>query len=212
MSPTSLTSVTIYYAPMTRASRVLWALEELGVPYEKVKLDLAKGEHKKPEYLALNPNGTVPTLVVDGVSVMESSAQIMFLAETFGVTKKLWPAEGTTARAEALGWMVWMTETLGGALMRYAMNTSERVPAEERNALVAKKAHAELLNAVGMLEKRLAKNDWLLGNDFTLLDTGCGGLVFATRFLGVDLSAYPKALAWMQRATSRPAYQTAQSL
>jgi glutathione S-transferase len=203
--------LTIYYAPMTRASRVLFALEELGVPYEKVKLDLEKGEHKKPEYLAINPNGTVPTLVVDGTPMMESAAQLMFLAETFGVAKKLWPAEGTVARAEAMGWFVWLGETLGGALMRYGMNSSPRVPEAERNALVAKKAHADLLSCVTILEKRLEKHDYLLGPEFTLLDTGIGAIVFATRFLGVDLSSHPRALAWMERVSSRPAYKKAQS-
>lgn len=203
--------LTLYYAPQTRASRVIWALEELGVPHEKVKLDLSKGEHKKPEYLALNPNATVPTLVVDGTPMMESIAQVLFLAEKYGVAKKLWPAEGTTARAEALGWMVWSAETMGGALMRYAMNTSERMPAELRNAGSAKAGLDEFTRCVGMLEKRLATQDYLLGAEFTLLDLAVGAITFAKGFFGYDITPYPRVAAWVERVTKRPAFQKSQT-
>ena len=202
--------LTLYYAPQTRASRVLWALEELGVPYERVKLDLSKGEHKKPDYLALNPNGTVPTLVVDGTPMMESMAQVIFLAEKYGVAKKLWPAEGTPARAEALGWLIWSAETAGGALMRYAMNTSERVAAELRNAAAGKAGLDDFTKYVGILEKHLEKRDHLLGAEFTLVDLAVGPVVFAKGFFGFDLAPYPRVAAWSERVTSRPAYKTAQ--
>jgi hypothetical protein len=60
-------TMTFYYAPMSSATRVHWAIEELGVPYEKVKLDLKAGEHKTPEFLKLNPNGTITALSAGGL-------------------------------------------------------------------------------------------------------------------------------------------------
>ena len=60
-------SLTFYYSPQSSASPVHWTLEELGIPYEKVKIDLKENQQKKPEYLKLNPNGRVPLLVHDGV-------------------------------------------------------------------------------------------------------------------------------------------------
>ena len=94
-------SLVVHYAPMTSATRVLWALEELGVPYEKVRLDLAAGDQRKPEYLALNPNGKVPLLVHDGEPIFESLAILLHLGETFGVVRGLDPPPGA-ARARAL--------------------------------------------------------------------------------------------------------------
>ena len=87
-------SLTFYYTPMSSATRVHWALEELGVPYEKVKMDLAAGDQRKPEYLALNPNGKVPLLVGDGTPIFESLAILLHLGETYGVEKGLFPAPG----------------------------------------------------------------------------------------------------------------------
>src|SRR5262245_11968243 len=93
-----------YYAPMSSASPTHWILEELGVPYEKVKVDLQGGESKKPEFLKINPNGKVPTLVHDGTVIFESVAIAIHLGETFGVERKLFPAPGLQ-RAEAIKWL-----------------------------------------------------------------------------------------------------------
>ena len=105
-------SITFYYAPATSATRVHWALEELGISYQKVRLDLAKGEQKSPEFLELNPNGKVPALVDDGTPMFESLAIIIHLGEKYGVAKSLWPAPGSAQSAEALMWAVWGTVTV----------------------------------------------------------------------------------------------------
>src|SRR5262245_24640277 len=107
--------LTFYYTPMTSATRGHWAVEELGVPYEKVRIDLAAGEQRKPEYLALNPNGKVPLLVADGVPIFESLAILLFLGETYGADKKLFPKSGAE-HAEALKWMCWSSVTLAEAV------------------------------------------------------------------------------------------------
>ncbi len=69
---------------MSSATRVFWALEEPGIPYEKVKFDLAVGYQRKPEYLAINPHEKVPALVIDGVPMFESLAMLLFRGERFG--------------------------------------------------------------------------------------------------------------------------------
>ena len=99
-------SLVFYYAPFSSAATVHSALEELGVPYEKVKIDLKANDQKKPAFLAINPNGKVPAIVHDGVAIFESAAIIIHLGETFGVEKNLFPAPGVK-RAEALKWLVW---------------------------------------------------------------------------------------------------------
>ena len=72
---------TLYWSPGTASLCVHWMLIELGEPHELVKLDIEAGEHRKPEYLKLNPGGVVPTLVVEGVPLGESAALCMILGE-----------------------------------------------------------------------------------------------------------------------------------
>ena len=122
-------SLTFYYAPMTSATRIHWALEELGVPYEKVKLDLTAGDQKKPEFLALNPNGKVPVVVDDGMVIFESLAILLYLGERYGVEKDLFPA-AIMERAEAFKWMAWGTASLGETGGRFMRNTTDRIPAD----------------------------------------------------------------------------------
>ena len=73
----------LYYAPQTRATRPRWLLEELEVPYELIRISLAQGEQKKPEYLKIHPHGLVPALVDGGVTLFESSAICLYLADKF---------------------------------------------------------------------------------------------------------------------------------
>ena len=99
-------SITFYFAPQSNASRVHGSLIELGVPFEKVRVDIRIGEQKKPEFLALNPNGKVPTVVLDGTPMFESVAIQIALGERYGVERGLWPAPGTPERLRALTWLV----------------------------------------------------------------------------------------------------------
>src|SRR5690348_11281895 len=88
-------AIVFYYAPYSSAVRCHWALEELGIRYEGVKIDLKGTDHKTPEFLKLNPNGSVPTLVDDGVPYFESAAINLHLGQKYGVEKGLWPAAGS---------------------------------------------------------------------------------------------------------------------
>ncbi|MCZ8130546.1 MAG: glutathione S-transferase family protein [Steroidobacteraceae bacterium] len=102
---------TLYYMPGAASLAVHWLLIELDVPHRLVKLDGQAREQKSPEYLRLNPNGLVPTLVVDGEPVYESAALLLLLAERHA-EKGFVPAEGTRARALYLQWMVHFANTL----------------------------------------------------------------------------------------------------
>src|SRR5262245_54564827 len=96
--------VKLYYYPLTRAARVRWLLEEIGKPYELVRVDLAAGEQRNPDYLALNPNGTVPTLVDGDFVLFESAAIVQYLADKFPEAQ-LAPPVGTPARGKYYQWI-----------------------------------------------------------------------------------------------------------
>jgi glutathione S-transferase len=197
-------SLLFYYSPMSSATRIHWALEELGVPYEKVKIDLAAGEQKKPEYLAKNPNGKVPLLLVDGTAVFESLAILIYLGERYGVDKDLFPALNL-ARADALKWMVWGGASLldaGGRLLR---NVSDRFPAEQRNEKAAEAAKKEIGDLLSILDRELEGKEYLVGGKFSFADLAIAGYMPFLARIGADLGPHKNVQAWVARCTARPA-------
>lgn len=199
-----MSDLKFYYTPMSSATRIHWALEELGVSYEKVRLDLAAGDQKKPEYLALNPNGKVPLLVAEGEPIFESLAILLYLGERFGVDKGLFPSP-SPARAVAFKWMAWGSVTLTEALFRYMRNTSERFAAEERNAKAAETAKSDIHTALGILDAHMADKQYMLGNDFSLVDVSIVSLVPFMARIGIDTGSYANINAWVGRCMARPA-------
>ncbi len=199
-------SLVFYHSPMSSAVVTHWALEELGIPYEKVKVDFQK-DTKTPEYLKLNPNGCVPLIVHDGTPIWESAAIAIYLGETFGVEKGLFPAPGPK-RGEALKWIVWGNVTLGGAMNRYQFAASERIPEEQRNAKAAEVARGEVERMFGILDGALAGRQWLVGDGFSLVDGHVSAFVSYAGMIGFDTKKYANLEAWRTRATSRPAFAT----
>jgi glutathione S-transferase len=199
-----LMSLAFYYSPMSTAVITDLVLEELGVPCEKVKLDLKKGETRSPEFLRLNPNGKVPVVVHDGTPIWESAAITMYLGEVFGVEKGLYPAPGPK-RGEAMKWITWANVSLGEAVSRWMRNTAEWTPAEQRNAKAAEAARADTQNCLRILNEALEGKQFLMGG-YTLADTHLNSLTDWLRFMKMDLSPYAHLNAWSQRCAARPAY------
>jgi glutathione S-transferase len=198
-------SLVFYYAPMSTAVVTHWVLEELGIPYEKVKLDFAAGDTKKPDFLKLNPNGVVPVIVHDGQPIFESAAIAIYLGETFGVEKGLFPAAGPK-RGQALSWIVWGNVTLAGAIGRHQLASSERIPAEQRNEKAAEVARAQVEGLFKLLDGALEGKQWLVGDSFSLADAHVASFVVYSTFVGFDPKPYANLEAWRARATARPGY------
>jgi glutathione S-transferase len=198
-------SLTFYNSPMSTASMTELVLEELGVPCEKITLDLKKGDTKKPEFLKINPNGKVPAIVHDGSVLWESSAITMYLGETFGVEKRLYPAAGPK-RGEAMKWIAWTNVTLGDAVGRYARNTMSWIPAEQHNAKAAEAAKGDIHECLRILDESLEGKEYLVG-EYTLADTHLHSFTDWVRHMKIDFHAYPRLNAWGQRCSARPAYK-----
>lgn len=122
--------IKLYSWPRSSGTRVAWALEELGAPYEYVELDPKKHEHRSPKYLVVNPHGKVPALVDGDQTFFESGAILLHLGNKYGVEKNLWPAGGGQARADAISWTVWAMTELGPYMLQYLL-----VPAETTASL-----------------------------------------------------------------------------
>src|SRR4029077_9227029 len=135
--------------------------EELGVPYDLVRLRLDAGDTKRTEYLAVNPNGTVPTLVDGDLTVYESAAICQYLADQFPA-RRLAPPIGTPARGLYYQWIQYAACTVEPPAVAIFMHTV-RLPEAERSAQVVKENQARLGVALGVVERALAGREFMLG-------------------------------------------------
>jgi glutathione S-transferase len=192
-------SITFYYAPRSSATRVHWALEELQVPYAKVKMDLRAGDARKPEYLKLNPNAVVPCLVDESTAIFESLAILIHLGQKYGVERDLWPHLASAQQGQALSWTVWSSVTLGAA--GYRFSTLAGKPEAEPHK-------ADFARSLALLDQRLAAGPHILGEKFSLVDVANAASLWMATRAGYDLSAHPRVAEWLKRVTARPAYLT----
>jgi glutathione S-transferase len=196
-------SITFYYNPMSSASRIHLSLDELGIPYEKVLIDLQAKDQKKPEFLALNPNGKVPTIVIDGQPMFESIAIQIYLGERFGVERGLWPALGSREHMQALTWLCWHQVSLAMPLFTYLHQVS--APAEQRNHPQLEANLAEVHQMLAILDARLGERGNIVHDKWTLVDTDAASTVgWGLQTAKIDANRYPHLNAWLGRFEARP--------
>jgi glutathione S-transferase len=198
-------SIVFYTAPWSSAAPVACALAELGVPHEQVTFNLAAGDQKKPEFLALNPNGQVPTLVVDGTPMFEGLAILIWLGDSHGVERGLWPRVDAPARLEALSWCAWTYVTYGSWLKVLARATGQA--AEYHNAVQAALAKKEIGALLGLLEARLSRQKHMLGAEYSLVDLVVASAVGYGTFIGASVDGHPHVKAWLEGTQSRPSFR-----
>lgn len=198
----------LYFARRTRATRPRWLLEELGVPYEKINLELTKGEHKTAEYLAVHPLGAVPALVDGDVTLIESIAICMYLADKY-LERGLAPAHGTAARAHYYQWMLFAAATLEPAVAEYASHTSY-LPESERRPAVAEAARVRFLAAAEVLSRALGDRSALVGQQFGAADVIVGSILLWAGSMGL-LAQHPTLEAYTKALRARPAWARAQA-
>ena len=195
----------LYYVPMTRSNRPRWMLEELGVPYEMVRLDPKKGDNQTPEYLAINPTGKVPAFVDGEVKMFESAAIVAYLGDKFA-DKKLAPPVGSAERPLYYQWLFFGTTTLEQPVSLYAKHSST-LPSEQRVTVVAQDAKTGVERALAPLDRVLADRQWLLGS-FSAADIIVGATLSWAGGLGL-LEGHRALLDYVKRLKERPAFQRA---
>lgn len=199
-------SITFYYNPLSSAARVRLTLEELGIPFETVLVDLQAKDQKKPEFLKLNPNGQVPTIVIDGQPMFESIAIQIALGERYGVERGLWPALGSHEHLQALTWLAWAQVGLGMPLFRYLGNTGDHTPADQRNAAQAAAALKDLHEKLRILDARIGERGNIVHDKWTLVDADVFSVLGWGLYMGkIDVSDYRHLGAWLARGNERPA-------
>jgi glutathione S-transferase len=191
---------TLYYAPGTASLAVHWMLIDLGVPFELVEVDLASGANKAPAYLAINPTGKVPTLMVDGRPVAESTAILMLLAERHPEAN-LAPAPGDPQRGPYLQWMVYLANALMPSFRRWFY--AEKGPADRVDALKAD-AKEWIEEVWDRAEAQLADGrEFLLGDRFSAADYLLTMLTRWSRNMAKPATAWPRLGAYIARMKAR---------
>ena len=192
--------ITLYSAATPNGYKASIALEELSLPYELRVLDLGGQEQKQDWYLALNPNGRIPTIVdheADDFVVFESGAILMYLAEKTG---RLLPHD-TTGRSRVIQWLMFQMGGVG-PMMGQANVFFRYLP--EKIPLAIDRYQAEVRRLFGVLDRQLAQNEYLAG-DYSIADIAHWPWVYSHGWSGVPLDDFGHLRRWLVQIQARPA-------
>ena len=184
---------------------VLWTLEELGLPYERHDYGHRFGGTDTPEFRALNPNGLVPVLRDDKVTMFESGAILRYLAACHGGAP-FWPAD-PVERAPVEMWGEWGKVTLQTHFTTQIFRQLVFLPPSRRNLAALEEALGMLDERLDVLEGQLEGRDYVTGPDFTLADILVGQMLYRYFTLDIHRTVRPLLSAYYSRLTDRPAYQ-----
>ena len=193
-------NLTLYYYPRTRATRARWIIEEIGVKYDAVLVNLKEGAQKEPDYLAIHPLGRVPALRHGDTVVYESLGICLYLADRFP-DSRLAPELSAPDRAPYCQWMAYSMGTVEPGLL--AIYRAKKQPDK------LEEAQENFRQIVEVLDNALA-GPFLLGENISAADIMNGSMMAWAN----SLSVVPQDSAvarWVQRLTDRPAYQRAVS-
>jgi glutathione S-transferase len=177
-------------------------LDELGAGYETVLVDLMAGEHKKPEYLKINPNGLIPTLVDDGTVIFESAAILLHLVEKYGAGRFA-PPPGSRERALYYQWLIFVSTSLDPPAFQVLLH-SALLPESKRSTAALEENRRKFDDAAGVLERGLEDRTYLVGDSFTAADLMVTAALHRALGLGL-LASRPGLRVYVERHATRPA-------
>jgi glutathione S-transferase len=202
----------LHYYPSTASMAPHIVLHEIGEPFELVLVDRTRDAHKTAAYLQLNPNGTIPVFVEDGLVLYESAAICLHLADSCPQAQ-LVPALGSPSRAHCYKWLMWLTNTLQPALMIYFYPERWTDGANLQGAAQLKAFAQQRTGALlDQLDAELARHGgpWLLGAEYSVVDPYCLMLCRWTRgFSRAPARERSHLGPYLQRMLARPAVQQA---
>jgi glutathione S-transferase len=195
----------LYGVPGSRAIRSLWAIEDIGIEYEHVPVNLMD-KSQKAAFLAVNPNGRIPALQDGDIALFESMAINLYLARTYG--GDLYPRD-PAAEAQTWQWSVWVMTEIEAAQMDI-MAQKFFVPEEKRDPGVIEAAEKTLDRPLKVLDAALATKQWLAGNAFSIADLNVAGVMLILKIVKFDYAAYPNVQFWLDACYARPSLKRAQ--
>ena len=197
-----------YFSGAPNPTKVALFLEEAGLPYEPIPVDARRGDQHKPEFLAVNPNAKVPAIVDGDVTVFDSNAILLYLADKTG---KFLPPKGDKLRGELLSWLMFVASGIGpysGQLVHF------RTYAPEKNEYAINRYAFEAQRHFGIVDARLAKHKYMVGDTYTIVDMDLWGWArLIPNFSGEAAWAkFPNLKRLVEEISAWPAAQRAVAL
>jgi GST-like protein len=196
--------IDLYFWPTPNGLKLKLFLEEAGLPYRAIPVDIGKGEQHRPEFLKISPNNRIPALVDPAppgggppLTLFESGAMLLYLAEKSG---KFIPAN-VRARADVLQWLFWQ---VGGLGPMAGQNGHFRVYAPTELPYAIDRYTREVHRLYGVMDKRLADREFLAGA-YSIADMACYPWIVPYQSQGQDLNEFPNLKRWFAVIAARPA-------
>jgi glutathione S-transferase len=202
-----MTPLRIYGIARTRAFRALWIAKELGLDYEHIPIEIGAAGARKPDYLAINPNGRLPAIDDDGFTLWESLAITMYLAKKHA-NGRLYPAT-LEGEAKCWQWSLWSVQEVDRAVNIWSLH-AVRLPPEDRDADKRAEALKVMAAPFRVLDGALADRSYLIGDDFTVADLNVAAVI--SRAIDLEMPETPRLADWLKDCLDRPAAREARAL
>jgi glutathione S-transferase len=190
----------------SNVQKAMWAIGELGLPHERIDIGGPYGQNREPKYLAMNPNGLVPTLEEDnGFLLWESNSVVRYLASRHDKNAVLEPKD-LHERGRANQWMDWQLSVVAPAIFAMFWGMI-RTPPEQRDMAAIEASRAKTTETMQILDAQLGKTEYVAGDSFTYGDIPVAIMCYRYRALTPDRPATPHLDRWYAAIDSRPAYK-----
>ena len=193
--------IRLYTWTTPNGRKISIALEELGLPYEVVPIDIGRDEQFDPAFLAVSPNNKIPAIVDGDVSLMESGAILLYLAEKTG---QLLPPRDTRAYWDVVQWLLWQVAGFGPMLGQahhfLKFNRGRSTYAEQRY-------HTEAMRLYSVLDKRLENREFVVGDQLSVADIAIWPWASRFEYQQIQFGDYPNVRRWYIALAARPAFQ-----
>jgi len=206
--------IQLHFFPTPNTLKITMALEEMGLAYELVPVNIRAGGQFKPAFLAISPNNRVPAIVdpdgPDGapISIFESGAILQYLSRKTGLFHGPDP-RGVAAVDE---WLFWQMAGLGpmqGQANHFRMVSRDQYPDQRQLAYGVHRYMQEARRLHGVMDKRLTGRDYLAGDFYSIADMACWGWINGMAYAGLTLDEFPQLRAWHARVGARDATKRA---
>ena len=198
--------IDFYYWPTPNGWKVSILLEELGVDYNTIFVNIGQGDQFKPDFLKISPNNRMPAIVDHdadpAVPIFESGAIMFYLAQKHG---QFLPSDPLLQK-EVLEWLFWQTGNQGPMMGQHS-HFFNYAPEEERQGYGRKRYEAESMRCLSVLDTRLEGRDWIVGDAYSIADMINFPWVLIAKAMQLPLDDYPHLVRWRQAVKERPAVQ-----
>jgi glutathione S-transferase len=201
-----MSTMKLYHMPGACSRVVLNALEECGVSYEDVAIDILKGQQRAPSFIAINPKGKVPALVAEEQLLTENAAILIYLDGRYPEAHLLPASDSPIVKSQRQADLIWVSNTLH-PLVRAALLPARMTTGEPAGVRAAALVQLEL--TADELERRFTRQAWWYGDQWSIIDVYIYWCIATAKVAGLDLTKLPALQGYLGRVRARPSFERA---